>query len=239
MFKFIKKKILENRFGYSIYLKKKIYLKKYKKYCYAEFGEDIFIERFFHDKFIGKYIDVGAYHPIQSSLTYCLFKKGWKGMNIDLSKSSTDLFKIKRPDDININCAISNKKRKKIYYYENGLINQNNALKRFNKDQKKKIVNSFRLDFLQNKYDFNDVNYINIDTEGSELNVLKTINFKITKPDLISLEDNNFGIKNVQKKKKISFMLKHNYELINIIGVTLFFCKKKILNEVYKKITNF
>jgi len=239
VFKVIKKKILKNKFSYSLYLKKKLYIKDYKKSCFAEFGEDIFVERFFHDKSKGRYIDVGAYHPIKSSLTHCLFKKGWGGMNIDLSKSSIDLFHIDRPNDININCAISSKNKKKLSFFTSSAINQNNSLKKNNKSQKKKIISSYRLDFLQEKYNFYNVSYINIDTEGNELDVLKTINFKITKPDLISIEDNNFGLNNKQKQKKISFLLKNKYELINIIGVTMFFCKREILKKVYKKISTF
>ena len=42
-----------------------------------------------------------------SSLTYYLFKEGWKGLNVDLSKISVDLFKILRSQDINLRAAIT------------------------------------------------------------------------------------------------------------------------------------
>ena len=44
-----------------------------------------------------------------STGTYLLYKKGWKGINIDLNKTSIDLFNIFRPNDKNICAAISNK----------------------------------------------------------------------------------------------------------------------------------
>ena len=51
------------------------------------------VNRIFKNYNEGIYIDVGAYHPYKSSLTYKLFKRrGWRGMNIDLSKTSIDLF---------------------------------------------------------------------------------------------------------------------------------------------------
>ena len=66
------------------------------------------VNRIFKNITKGFYIDIGAYHPYKGSLTYNLYKKGWTGANIDLSKTSIDLFNIARPKDININCAVSN-----------------------------------------------------------------------------------------------------------------------------------
>lgn len=236
MFNKIKNLMLKNKIFYSLYLKKKLYLKNYKKFFYSEFGEDIFVERFFNKKKFGKYIDIGCYHPIKSSLTYNLFKKGWSGINIDLSKQSIDLFKADRPNDINLFCAVSNI-NEKINFYETSPINQQNSLIKSSQEQKEKLIDSYTLDSLQKKYNFYDVNYINIDTEGSELNVLHGINFKLTHPDLISLEDNSFSFQNIQKIKKIDYMSSNGYELINFIGVTMFFCRKDLMNKIFEFIS--
>ena len=52
--------------------------------------------------FIGKYVDIGCYHPIKYSNTALLYKKGWTGINIDLNKTSIDLFNFTRLRDKNI-----------------------------------------------------------------------------------------------------------------------------------------
>ena len=46
------------------------------------------------------------FHPIRYN-TYHLFKRGWRGTNIDINKTSIDLFNIARPKDKNICAAIS------------------------------------------------------------------------------------------------------------------------------------
>ena len=92
----------------------------------GEFGEDIFVRRFFKKYEKGTYVDVGSYHPIKGSLTYDLYKKKWSGINIDLSKISVDLFKISRPNDINLRAAITDYDGK-TFYYENSPINQQNS----------------------------------------------------------------------------------------------------------------
>ena len=72
-------------------------------------GEDLFINNFFKNKKKGFYIDVGCYHPIHRSNTFLLYKKGWRGINIDIHKFSIELFRYLRPEDFNYNFAVSNK----------------------------------------------------------------------------------------------------------------------------------
>lgn len=217
---------------YWLYKIQKIYKNKKGNSHFGEFAEDIFINRIFKNFKKGFYVDIGAYHPYKGSLTCLLHKKGWTGMNIDLSRFSIDLFKTARKRDINLNCAISDKSSK-IFYYENSPINQQNSIFKKNNKQKKIQISSYKFSEIQKKYNINKIDYLNIDTEGNELEVLKSINFRRSKPILISVEDNNFSLKNKTKLQKINFLKSKNYELINIIGVTMFF-----FNKNYKKRIN-
>ena len=47
-----------------------------------------------HDSNKGFYVDVGALHPINGSLTYLLYQKGWNGINIDMMQENLKLFNI-------------------------------------------------------------------------------------------------------------------------------------------------
>ena len=104
----IKSLIKKNLILNWIYKIQKIYKNKKPNFHYGEFAEDIFINRVFKNLKSGFYIDIGAYHPFKGSLTFLLFQKGWRGLNIDLSEDSIELFKIARPNDLNVNCAITN-----------------------------------------------------------------------------------------------------------------------------------
>ena len=96
----LKIKILHN-----IYIKHKYFL---KKKSYAMEGEDLVVLKKINNKSNKFYVDVGCYHPLHLNNTYLLYKKGWRGINIDVSKYSIDLFNFIRPDDMNIEAAISN-----------------------------------------------------------------------------------------------------------------------------------
>ena len=83
---------------------------------YSRWGEDSFLVDYFKNTSNGRYIDIGAFHPFRGSNTYLLYKKGWSGINIDLNKTSIDLFKLARPNDVNLNLAISDANKKiKVY----------------------------------------------------------------------------------------------------------------------------
>ena len=223
-----------NRFFYWLYKIQKIYKNKKPNIHYGEFGEDIMVNRFFKNKENGFYIDIGAYHPFKGSLTQTLYGKGWSGINIDISKTSVDLFKIARPKDININCAIG-KITEETKFFQNSKMNQQNSLIRQNSNQVEVKIKCYKLNDILTSNKIEKVDYINIDTEGTELDVLKGLDFKKIKPSLLTIEDNHFDLDSDSKKKKKNYMKNQGYVQINNIGVTMFFIKR----EDIKQISNF
>jgi FkbM family methyltransferase len=139
----------------------------------------------------GKYVDVGAFHPIKYSNTCLLFNKGWSGINIDLNPTSIDYFKILRPKDKNVCCAISNKE-KKTRIFINNIFSPLNTISRkhaasLNFDSKNE------LQFFTKSRKFNNIvkkkfNFLNIDIEGVDYQVLKSINLNKYRPNLICIE---------------------------------------------------
>lgn len=219
----MKQSILKNKFFYFFYKIKKIFFNSKKKSHLGEFGEDIFVRRFFHKKENGFYVDVGCYHPIKGSLTYFLFKKKWRGLNIDLSSVSVDLFKLSRPKDFNIQAAITDFDGKTVYY-ENSPINQQNSLD--NKDGLKKEIDAYKLNTLLEKFNVEKIDYLNIDVEENEYKVISCFNFNKYKPKLISIEFNSYEIEKLLTSEIHNCMKKNNYKLISKFGVTCFYVSK-------------
>ena len=71
----MKKKLLKISFFYYFYKLLKIFRNKKPSYHYAEFAEDVFIDRILKNINNGFYVDVGCYHPFKGSLTYRLYKR--------------------------------------------------------------------------------------------------------------------------------------------------------------------
>ena len=217
---------VKNKLFYYFYKLLKIYRNKKPSIHYGEFGEDVFINRIFKDIKIGRYVDVGCYHPFKGSLTAQLYKKGWNGINIDLSKSSIDLFNIARKKDINLNLAISDFDGE-TNYYENSPINQQNSLIKDNDDQIKIKIQCKRLSSILLKNNFYNFEYLNIDVEGSEEKVVRGLDLVKFRPILITIENNNLHIKEYMEREIYNILIENNYIFIAKIGVTNFFLVDK------------
>ena len=174
------------------------------------------------DKNFGFYIDVGCFHPIRFSNTMFLNSKGWKGMNIDLSEKTIDLFNISRPKDINLNFGVGSKEETLEYFYNKELYQANTLNKNFaesflkKEGLKKKKIEIKTLSYLIDKYEFNEkIDLIDIDAEGFDLEVLKGIDFKKYKIDLIMIEVHNYDEKTKKEAKEILELLaSKNFKLI-------------------------
>jgi len=217
----IKMNILEKfRMIHNIYIKNNFFIKK-KTYSMDE--EDIFIDNYFKKK-TGFFVDVGAYHPLELSNTYLLYKRGWNGINIDINSLSIDYFNYVRPDDTNINIAVADKKSIKTIYYQKkksplNTLNSKLATKHFSGNFKKKKIKSDKLTSIIEKTKFKGIkiNFLNIDAEGNDFEVLKSLNFKKYKPKLICVEmvDSFNPSKKVIKKNKIyKFLVQKKYKLV-------------------------
>ena len=227
----MKNLILKNKFLYFFYKIKKIFFNSKKNSHLGEFGEDIFVRRFFKKKAKGFYVDVGCYHPIKGSLTNSLYKKGWNGMNIDLSEISIDLFKLSRPNDHNINAAITNFDGK-TSYYENSPINQQNSLE--DNDGIKKEIEAYKLNTLLEKNKIEKIDYLNIDAEGNDYKVISNFNFTKYEPQLISIEFNSYDMEKLINSEIHKCMTENSYKLISKFGVTCFYSNEKDFENINK-----
>ena len=101
------------------------YFPKINKSFSENFGEDFFVNYFFAGLKEGFYVDVGCNLPKNGSLTYLLYKKGWNGIKVDISKRSIELNKIHRKRDINLNFSIGKEEKlvDSYIFYENCSMN--------------------------------------------------------------------------------------------------------------------
>ena len=234
MLKVLKNKFLKKTMIYHIYR----YFKYKKNYfpSYGASGEDVLINKIFKYKNDGYFVDVGALHPINGSLTYNLSKKGWAGLNIDLLKENLILFYLFRKKDKNINLAISkNKGVINAYIFErgSGVITTN---KKWADKWKKKIGKKYSI-LKTKKNSLNNVlssykiskefELLNIDVEGHEIDVLKGINFKNIRPKIITIEIHVEKTEQIFKTEIYKLLKKNNYELISQYYQTSFFKSKE------------
>ena len=200
---------------HNIYIKHKFF---FKKKSYAMDNEDIAVLNYFKDKKNGFYVDVGCYHPIHRNNTYLLHKQDWKGINIDTSKFSIDLFNHMRPNDLNYHCAISNKNEVIKHFYQKELsqlstTERDQAETVFQGNIKEKEIQAFTLDKILNRDKYKDtkIDFLDIDVEGADLKVLQGLSFDKFKPELVCVE---IHAKKIKQSAIYNFLINKNYELL-------------------------
>tara|TARA_X000000950_G_scaffold257023_1_gene323130 strand:+ start:1026 stop:1763 length:738 start_codon:yes stop_codon:yes gene_type:complete len=233
MLKSFKKKFIKTSLIYYIYRYFKYKFKSFKSYGGS--GEDIFIAKFFRNLKKGFYVDVGALHPINGSLTYLLYQKGWNGINIDMMQENLRLFDIFRKRDVNLDIAVSSSKGFiNAYLFEIGSGVNTTQLKlakkwrgEFNKNFTKRKVKKNTLNniFKTNKV-ARDFNFLNIDVEGHEFDVLKGLNLNDYRPKLISIEIHVSKTKEIFRSNIFRYLSENNYELVSQYKQTSFFTPK-------------
>jgi FkbM family methyltransferase len=180
-------------------------------------GEDLIIFDYFKNKKEGFFIDVGCYHPIHRNNTFLLYKKGWKGINIDIHSFSIDLFNYIRTKDLNYNFAVSDKNEKLNMYYQKELsqlstIEYEQAKKVFQGPIKEKKIQALTLNEILKKSKIEKkIDLLDIDVEGADLKVLQSLSFDKYKPELICVEVHE---KSIKESKTFKFLDSYNYELI-------------------------
>ena len=237
---FVKKYPLFKNFYYFY----NIYIRNYKFLNNgSQFGEEKFILSFFDKGYKGKFLDIGCFHPTRHNNTYKMYKSGWRGINIDLNPLTIDLFNFARAKDININAAISDKEEIKTLYFVDELNTQNTLeanhlsfLKNHHNLKEEEIsqqeIKTKRLDRILDDYNFNDIDFMNIDVEGHELHVLNSIDFLKYRVNFICIEmiDHNDQAKLINEKLN-EILLKNDYILEKKIDFNFIFKKNKYVEK--------
>jgi hypothetical protein len=213
-------------------LLRQVYFKKINKNFYSQFGEDKILSELIPTNFNnGFYVDVGCFHPKKHSNTYMLFKRGWKGINIDMEKDKIETFDLARPLDYNFFGAISNKVEKvKIYRNQkfgvSSTINEN-FIKKENIIDEEFIQTTTLSVVLENSpFKGKKIDLLNIDTEGNDSKVLKSLNFDIYNPSIIIVETHLKTIDDIINSDIYLFLIKRKYILKSWTIYSLIFIKE-------------
>jgi FkbM family methyltransferase len=154
---------------------------------YGQFGEDALIQKLFKKREKGTYVDVGAFHPTLYSNTYALYKKGWQGLVIDPNDKIGPLFRAFRPRDKFIQMGIGEPFTKIYREYEDPAYNTFVEGFVTRPPLKERPVFTIPLSALLDREKIKHVDFLNVDVEGMDLEVLKTHDWAII-PDVIAVE---------------------------------------------------
>lgn len=151
----------------------------------------------------GVFVDVGAYDGVSYNNTLFFEKNhNWTGINIEPIPEIYNKLVINRPKCINLNIAIDEYNGEcefccndmlsgiKSHYDPRHINRINNEYEHHNYSNRVIKTKTKRLDDIFRENNIKRINYLSIDVEGAELQVIKSINFDEVFIDVIGFESN-------------------------------------------------
>lgn len=175
----------------------------------SQIFQDLFAYFFSGCKKKGTFIEIGGGNGVGLSNTYVLEKKfKWKGVICEPDSRLHANILTKRKCFLETK-PVSNSLNKNIYFYFKGLYDSYSSLS-YNPAAKK--LKSISLNSLIKKYQLGkNIDYISIDTEGNELDIIKNFNFNKYNVKIFTIE-HNFKKKN--RKNIYKILKKNNYQRV-------------------------
>ena len=175
------------------------------KNSYSQVFQDLFVVYLLKQKKNGNFIEIGVGNGVDLSNSYLLEKKyNWNGILCEPDIRNFDNITKFRNTEL-IESLIDNKCKNNVEFFLNEDPYSSSSINSKN-NQKKIYSNSLCLNHLFEKYNLKEVDYISIDTEGNEFEILKNFNFNKFKVKIFTVEHNFDSI----KRKKIRSLLKAN-----------------------------
>ena len=184
------------------------------KSSYSQIRQDLKVLEYYNNKKNGYFVEIGANDGINLSNTYLLESKyNWKGICVEPVPSIYQKLKKNRLS-INISNACYNTNNEYVDIVEANLLSgiKKDIDKHHKKTENKKIV-KVMTKTLTNILNENNapkyIEYLSIDTEGSELKILQGIDFDKYRFGYINIEHNNVEPKRSQMK---DLLIKNGYK---------------------------
>ncbi|MFZ4071373.1 MAG: FkbM family methyltransferase [Caulobacterales bacterium] len=161
---------------------------------YAQNFEDVLLNRCFDGQQQGYYIDIGAGHPIQDSVTYWFYRRGWTGINVDASELMFNALSRYRRRDINERAVVLSQSSA-VTFYDSGLSGLSSISSKLSEISRARgfgvsstVMRSRTLTSICEQHKVDSIDFLKIDVEGAELEVINGMNFDRWRPRVVVIE---------------------------------------------------
>ena len=198
---------------------------------YSQYDEEHILDFFFKKKKDGFVVDIGAADGVSNSNSRKLILDGWSGLLVEPNPNNYNkLVNLYNENDkikiLNVGCSFENGNDLIFYVDQNDEFEQ---LSTFSLEQVQKCKEIYGCEFVEKKIDvvktsdifsknnISKINFLSVDTESFDYNVIKGIDFEKVEIDLICVEHLNNELEN----------------LLNNLNYVVFY--KNIGNTFFKK----
>jgi FkbM family methyltransferase len=155
---------------------------------YAQNSEDVLLHRVFGGQGTGFYIDVGAYHPVDGSVTKAFYDRGWSGINVEPGSVFAELAQA-RTRDVNLQMAVLDRAGE-VAFIENQADRGTShvELNRSEKEPRRMVPCDTLMTIAEIYCGRRPIDFIKIDVEGAEAAIVCSTNWRALRSRVLLIE---------------------------------------------------
>lgn len=170
---------------------------------YSQHADDLIVLSVFTSMGIQQptYLDIGAHHPFNISNTALLHERGCRGINVEANPNLFEAFLAHRPQDINLNVGVSAQSGgEPLDFYMIDKWSGRNSFSKQMVDDFVKAYPQFQVtevikiptmtvdDIIQKHAGGVFPDFLSIDVEGLDEEILRSVDYSVTRPKVICVE---------------------------------------------------
>jgi FkbM family methyltransferase len=163
---------------------------------YAQRYEDLHLLRCFGEQASGFYIDIGAGHPVYDNVSFAYYLRGWRGITVEPNAWLAQLSEAVRPRDIRVRSLVGATPGEATYYLVDDFHGLSTTVESHARKAKSEFGKASRtltmpvttLRALCERHAPGAIDFLKIDVEGAEREVLEGGDWKRFRPKVVLAE---------------------------------------------------
>ena len=205
---------------------------------YAQNFEDVILQRALRFVGTGCYLDVGASLPDKDSVSYAFYQRGWRGICVE-PQAYADEWKQLRPQDTFVNAAVGASPGETTLHVFDNIREISTASpasaehwSKFGQRPSQRLTVPVMTinDILAQHLKGRTLNFVSIDVEGMEQEVLSGFDLKKYKPWIVVVEATIRGLPTPSFEKWQPLLTTQGYTMVYFDGVNRFYLAKEMGN---------
>ena len=183
----------------------------------SQFGEDVFVGKYFAGRPSGTWLDIGAFHPRIASNTERLRRRGWTGINVDADPAKIRLFMWFRRGDVNVCAAVAGPSRSHAVLRRGASGSSYGSMDRLELTDGPDALPTRTVADILAEAGPSQVDFVSIDVEGLEAEILAGFPFDQYQPELFCVEVLDTTLDGVRASPVTELLAGHGYGIVGLV----------------------
>jgi FkbM family methyltransferase len=195
----------------------------YLMQSFSQFGEDVLVWKYFKNRPDGFFVEIGANHPTKFSQTYLFEQQGWKGLLIEPLAEKCALLRQLRPGSTVAQAAAGSPRQRGRAKFS--IASDDDMLSGLNVRHNVAVdhvveVEVRTLDEVLAELGDPKIDFLSIDVEGGEMQVMEGFDIDRHRPAMMLVEDH------LHSMTLHHYILRHGYKLVKRTGCNNWYVPK-------------